>query len=151
MSTTSATLPRQIPVFFYGSFIRPDIMSKSGVKPSHVEVARLSGFDISISPHACITRSDQHSIYGILISATHEELHRMYSKDGVGVFLPEAVIVETRIGCLQPAMCYIPPVCDSRPADIDYLDRLLAAARGHSFPAWYLERLERFRPVDTPT
>ena len=61
---------------------------------------------------------------------------------------PEAVVVETRTSCLQPAMCYIPPVCDNKPADIDYLDRLLAAARGHGFPAWYLERLERFRPAD---
>ena len=72
----------------------------------------------------------------------------MYSKDGVGVFLPEAVIVETRMSCLQPAMCYIPPACDNKPADIDYLDRLLTAARGHGCPDWYLERLERFRPID---
>lgn len=146
--SNSPTSLRRIPVFFYGSFIRSDVMISSGLKPGHIEVARLSGFDISISPHACITRSDQHSVYGILVRATHEELQRMYSKDGVGIFLPEAVIVETRMSCLQPAMCYIPPTCDNKPADIDYLDRLLTAARGHGFPDWYLERLERFRPVD---
>jgi len=147
MQAASISL-RRIPVFFYGSFMRRDVMSRSGFQPGRIDVARLNGFDIHISPHACITRSDRHSIYGILVEATHEELHRMYSRDGVGVFLPEAVVVETRAGGLQPAMCYIPPTLDDKPADVDYLDRLLAAAREHGFPAWYLERLESFRPVD---
>jgi hypothetical protein len=140
-----SSTPRKVPVFFYGSFIRPDVMANSGVTPDTVEVARLSGFDICICPHACIARSDQHSIYGILTRLTHDELHRMYSKEGVGVFLPEAVIVETGAGSLQPATCYIPPACGNAPADLDYLERLLAAARGHGFPNWYLARLERFR------
>ena len=121
-------------------------MASGGLQPERVDVVRLSGFDIQISPHACITRSSEHSIYGILVSATHAQLQRLYAKDGVGVFLPEAVIVENERGGLQPAMCYIPPAADDKPADLDYLDQLLAAARGHGFPAWYVERLERFRP-----
>jgi len=135
---------RRIPVFFYGSFIRREVMARGGLRPDRVEVARLSGFDIQVSPHACITRSNQHSIYGILVAATHEELQRMYTMDGVGVFLPEAVVVDTASGSL-PALCYIPPAPGNQPADIDYLDRLLAAGLEHGFPAWYLERLERFR------
>jgi len=137
---------RQIAVFFYGSFIRREVMARGGLQPDHIEVARLSGFDIHISPHACITRSDQHSIYGILVRASHDELQRLYSMEGVGTFLPEAVMVETGAG-LQPAICYIPPAPDDQPADIDYLDRLLAAAREYGFPTWYLERLDRFRCV----
>lgn len=141
--TTSA---RRIAVFFYGSFIRPDVMARGGLRPDRIEVARLNGFDIQVSPHACITRSDQHAIYGILVRATHAELQRLYTMDGVGIFLPEAVVVETPAGSV-PALCYIPPAPGDLPADIDYLDRLLAAAREHGFPAWYLERLERFRPA----
>jgi hypothetical protein len=135
-------------VFFYGSFMRRDVMARGGLQPDRIEVARLSGFDIRISPHACIVRSDQHSIYGILVKASHDELNRLYAMDGVGVFLPEALVVETGEGRLQPAMCYIPPAPGDRPADIDYLDRLLVSAREHGFPAWYLERLEGFRAVD---
>lgn len=135
---------RRIAVFFYGSFIRREVMARGGLRPDRVEVARLSGFDIQISPHACITRSDQHSICGILVRATHEELQRLYSMDGVGLFLPEAVVTQTDAGSV-PALCYIPPAPGSQPADIDYLDRLVAAGREHGFPAWYLERLERFR------
>ena len=72
----------------------------------------------------------------------------MYSMDGVGVFLPEAVIVDTAAGSL-PALCYVPPAPGNQPADIDYLDRLLAAGREHRFPAWYLARLDRFRGADS--
>jgi len=137
--------PRRINVFFYGSFIRPDVMARGGLQPERVEVARLNGFDIRIDPHASISRSDRHAIYGILVQATHEELNRLYVRDGVGVFLPEAVIVETADRRVQPAICYISPAHGGQPADIDYLDRLLAAATVYGFPRWYLDHLASFR------
>ena len=137
--------PRRIAVFFYGSFIRADVMARGGLNPEQVQVARLNGFGIRISPHASISRSDGHAVYGIVVKATHEELHRLYSRDGVGTFLPEAVLVDTLDERLQPAMCYISPAHGVLPADIDYLDRLLAAARGYGFPQWYLDHLESFR------
>jgi hypothetical protein len=120
-------------------------MARGGLYPERVQVARLNGFTIRIDPHASISRSDRHAIYGILVKATHEELNRLYSRDGVGVFLSEAVVVETPEGHLQPAMCYISPAHGHQAADIDYLDRLLAAARDHGFPHWYLEHLESFK------
>ncbi|NRF70275.1 gamma-glutamylcyclotransferase [Aquincola sp. S2] len=141
----SPTTPRRINVFFYGSFIRPDVMARGGLQPETVDVARLSGFDIRIDPHASISRSDRHAIYGILVQATHEELNRLYGRDGVGVFLPEAVIVETAGRRLQPAICYISPAHGGQPADIDYLDRLLAAAADYGFPQWYRDHLASFR------
>ena len=136
---------RRITVFFYGSFMRREVMARGGFHPDHVETARLHGFDIHLDPHANISRSDQHSIYGIIVRATHDELHNLYSMDGVGIFLPEAVVVETGNGCLVPAICYIPPMPGNKPADVEYLGRLITAARGYDFPEWYVERLERFR------
>jgi AIG2 family protein len=133
---------RRVAVFFYGSFIRREVMARGGLRPGHIEVARLSGFDIHVDPHACITRSGEHSIYGILVQASHDELKRLYTMDGVGVFLPEAVVVEVEGGRLQPAMCYIPPARQHQPADLDYLALLVAAAREHGFPAAYIARLE---------
>jgi hypothetical protein len=138
---TPPSPPKRIAVFFYGSFMRREVMARGGFQPDRIEVARLNGFDIHIDPHANISRSDRHAVYGILVRATHEELGRMYSMDGVGVFLPEAVLVETRGGALQPALCYIPPARDSQPADRAYQERLVAVAREHGFPDWYVERL----------
>jgi Gamma-glutamyl cyclotransferase, AIG2-like len=133
---------KRIAVFFYGSFMRRDVMARGGFHPAHIEVAKLSGFDIRIDPHANIVRSDQHCIYGILVQATHKELNSLYSMDGVGVFLPEAVNVELQNGRLQAAFCYIPPARTSKPADKEYLARLITTTQEYEFPAWYVQKLK---------
>lgn len=136
---------RRIPVFFYGSFIRPEVMARGGLVPECIEVARLGGFDIQFTPHACLVRSAAHAVCGVLVQATHDELQRLYAADGVGVFLPEAVLVETGEGAFRPALCFIPPAPGHEPPDLAYLALLLAAARAHGFPQWYLDRLESQR------
>lgn len=133
---------KRIAVFFYGSFMRSDVMARGGFHPTHIEVVKLSGFDIKIDPHANIVRSDQHCVYGILVYATHNELNSLYAMDGVGVFLPEAVNVELRNGSLQPALCYIPPTRISKPADIAYLERLITTVQEYEFPTWYVQKLK---------
>ena len=141
MNTPTQDTARRIPVFFYGSFMRPEILAKGGLILEGFEVARLPGFDIHVSPHASLSRSDQHCVYGIVVRATHAELARLYSMDGVGVFLPEAVVVETRDGKSLPVLCYIPPTRQHLPADRDYLGHLVRVARGYGFPEWYVYRL----------
>ena len=135
--------------FFYGSYMNLSVLRELDVTPEHVEVARLTGFDISIRPLANLVRSDRNTVYGILASATHVELARLYvhaeEKLG-GLYLPEAVVVNTLDGKLQPALCYIAPALDPAPASEEYVERIVQAAREHGFPEWYIERLERFRP-----
>jgi hypothetical protein len=55
------------------------------------------------------------------------------------------VLVETRDGRWQPAMCYICPDMEQRPAENAYVERIVEPARVHGFPDWYVERIERFR------
>mgnify|MGYP000997884441 CR=1 FL=1 len=143
--TSSSFTTKKIAVFFYGSFMRREVLARGGFEPDYIDVAKLNGFDINIDPHANIHRSDQHAIYGILVRATHEELKRLYSMEGVGVFLPEAVIVEMQDGRLCPALCYIPPEPGNKPADRDYLECLIKVACEYNFPDWYIERLAQIR------
>jgi hypothetical protein len=122
-------------VFFYGSFINLNVLRGAGLVPDRVEVARLGGFDIVIGPLANLVRSDQHSVYGILVTATHAELGRLYdyARDKLGgTYLAEAVLVETG-GTWRAALCYIAPEMEPSPPSSDYIDR-------HGFPAWYLAR-----------
>jgi hypothetical protein len=127
--------PRKtVAAFFYGSFIRPEIMALGEFHPTNIQVAKLNGFDITFDPHANVFRSDQHAICGILVYPTHEQLHKLYSRYGVGVFLPEAVIVEIEGNHFLPAMCYMPPGRGNKPPDLDYIQRLVAAAHDHKFP-----------------
>lgn len=94
LETKSTPGAKRIAAFFYGSFMRPEVMALAGFEPAKIEVAKLRGYDIDFDPHANVFRSDEHAICGILVYPSHEELNKMYARDGVGVFLPEAVIVE---------------------------------------------------------
>jgi hypothetical protein len=133
-------------VFFYGSFINRQVLARAGLNLEQFEVARLWGFNIVIDTLATLARSDRHCVYGIACEVTHEELRALYAQDWLGgMYLPEAVVVETEGARLLPALCFISP--DRLPArpDNHYLDWIITPARQYGFPDWYIEHLERFR------
>lgn len=135
-------------VFFYGSYMNFDVLREVDIVPARWEVAAISGFDITIRPRANLIRSQKHRVYGIVTSASHAELGRLYAhaKDVLGeTYLPEAVLAEGLDGRWRPVLCYIAPAMEPRPAAGDYLDRIVKPARQFGFPDWYIERLESFR------
>jgi hypothetical protein len=149
MNTSSKHIPKRIPAFFYGSFIRKDIMALGDFYPDRIEVAKLNGYDIAFDPHANIFRCDNCAICGVLVYPSHEELNKLYARDGVGTFLPEAVVVETIDHKLVPAMCYMPPTRGIAAADTEYVDKLINAGIDHGFPSWYVDRLKELRDMST--
>ena len=137
-------------VFFYGSYMNLRVLEEVDYAPARWEVARVAGFDIVIRPRANLVRSDRHCcVYGIVATATHDELQRLYAhaQDVLGeTYLPEAVLAETRGGKFIPALCYIAPRIEPRPADNDYIDRIVGPAKELGFPDLYVDLLESFRP-----
>ncbi len=86
-------------------------------------------------------------VFGALATATHGELERLYShaRTILGeTYLPEAVLVHTREGRWNPALCYIAPQMVERAADPAYVSRIVGPARELGFPEWYVSRLESF-------
>jgi hypothetical protein len=136
-------------VFFYGSYINLNVLKEVDLVPEHHEVARLAGFDIRIAPRANLIRSEEHTVYGIIATATHKELERLYSEHSQGklgeTYWPEAVLVQTLDGKLKPVMTYICPHMILRPAETAYVDRIINPAKILDFPAWYIAKLESFR------
>ena len=135
-------------VFFYGSYMNFNVLKEVELIPERSEPARLSGFDLRIQPRANLVRSDQHCVFGVLTTAAHRELARLYThaKDVLGeVYLPEAVMVETLEGKWRAALCYISSSMQPQPAADDYIDRIVAPARQFGFPEWYIQRIESFR------
>jgi hypothetical protein len=135
-------------VFFYGSYMNVDVLRDVEVIPEQWEVARLFGFDIRIQPRANLVRSERDCVYGVMATLTHQELSRLYAhaKDVLGeTYLPEPVLAKMIAGSWRPALCYIAPQMVPRPAASDYLDRIVGPAKQLGFPAWYIDRLERFR------
>ena len=141
--------PPKVWTFFYGSYLNLALLKEVDLVPEQYEVVRLPGFDIQIRPLANLIRAPQHCVYGIVATATHEELKRLCAHaENVlgGTYLPEAVLIERLDGSWRPALCYIAPALDLRPAAREYVDRIVGPARAYGFPAWYIERLESFRP-----
>src|SRR5262245_10097405 len=67
-------------------------------------------------------------VYGVLATATQEELGRLYAhaRDVLGeVYLPQAVIAERLDGCWQPALCYLAREMEPRSAESDYVGRIV--------------------------
>ena len=134
--------------FFYGSYMNPSVLREVDLVPERFEVARLPGFDIRIEPRANLVPSDSATVYGVLAPATHAELERLYAhaRDVLGeTYHPHPVLAERIEGGYRPALCYIAPAMEPRPATSDYVDRILAPARERGFPDWYLARILSFR------
>jgi hypothetical protein len=135
--------------FFYGSYMSLDVLAEVDIVPEAWEVARLDGYDLTIGPRANLVESELASVYGIIATASHEELERLYAhaRDVLGeVYWPHAVIVETASGATVPALCYITDTMKPGPAAADYVGRIAGPARAYGFPAWYVERIESFAP-----
>lgn len=138
-------------VFFYGSYMNRGVLNEVGLLPARWEPARLGGFDLVIRPRANLVRSARDCVYGILATATHRELERLYShaRDVLGeIYLPEAVLAETVAGDWRPALCYLASAMEPRVAAADYVDRIAGPAREYGFPNWYVEKIESFRPPE---
>ena len=137
-------------VFFYGSYINPDVLKEVDLIPERWEVARLAGFDLDIAPRANLIRSEGSTVYGMLATATHRELERLYVEHAHGklgeVYLPEAVLVQTQDGQFRAAMTYICPNMQRRPAELAYVQRIANPARTFGFPDWYVQKIEQFQP-----
>jgi AIG2 family protein len=137
-------------VFFYGSYINLNVLKEVDIFPESIDTAKLSGYDIVIQPRANLVPSFEHTVFGILTTASHSELQRLYTDHALGVlgelYLPEAVVVQTLDGSLQPALCYIASTMKAKPAENDYIDRIVNPAKEYSFPKNYIKHLESFRP-----
>src|SRR5262245_19300545 len=125
------------------------VLAEVGMAPERMEPVMLPGFDIRISPRANLVKSRDHVVFGVLASATHAELERLYAhaRTVLGeIYLPEAVLVNRLDGGFEPAMCYLAPAMADSPAETGYVERMLKPARELCFPSWYIARIESFIP-----
>ena len=137
-------------VFFYGSYMNLDVLNEVHLSPLDVEPAVLTGFDLKIAPRANLIRQPMGIVYGILATATHEELNRLYTEHARGVlgetYLAEAVIVTDLSGHLRPALTYICHEMRPQPADPAYVERVARPAQAYGFPAEYIAKIRSFLP-----
>ena len=141
-------------VFFYGSYMSIDVLREVDLVPSDIEPAVLTGFDLVIAPRANLIRRPMGVAFGMLATATHDELNRLYTEHAQGLlaetYLPEAVIVTDQSGRLRPALTYICHEMRPGPAEAAYVERIAQPALEHGFPADYVAKIRSFLPAPVP-
>lgn len=137
-------------VFFYGSYINPKVLAEVNLVLQKVQVASLAGYALTITPRANLVEEAGACAYGIVATATHDELDRLYqhAREVLGqVYRPQAVLVRSQDGQFRPALTYLCEDLSGELAEGAYVRRILEPAREYGFPAWYLRHVESFAPL----
>jgi cation transport regulator ChaC len=140
--------PRQVWTFFYGSYMNFSVLREVDLVPEQYSTAQLKGWALRIRPLASIIPAPLETVHGIVATATHAELDRLYehARDVLGgSYRPEAVMVETESGSMA-ALCYVSWDMQDAWASPDYVERILRPAREFGLPEEYLRHIESFLP-----
>jgi hypothetical protein len=132
-------------VFFYGTIMNPAVMKDFGVIVTEQLPAKVYGFDITVRPRPTLVRSDRSSVFGSVISVTHEDLATIYSglERNFGViYRPEAVLAITSDGSLRPALCYIAQNMTEAAPQPQFVQQLAQCVRAMGHPEWYAAHIE---------
>ena len=85
------------------------------------------------------------TVFGVLISLTHEDVTHLYADASVQDYRPEAVFAITEDSQSIPALCYNLTTPPTGPrANRAYAEALLALARRLGFPDVYQARIRHF-------
>lgn len=139
-------------VFFFGAYINFSVLREVDLIPEEFRVATLSGYRLNIQPSATLSREPGSTVWGIIATATHEELRRLYV-DHAKIFLggdyfPRAVNVTDLNDNIIPALCYTCDELKQKPADPNYIEQIARPAEEYGFPKEYVEMIRNFgRPA----
>jgi hypothetical protein len=87
-----------VTVFFYGSFMDPNVLWAKGLKPMKVRRARLERFALKIGDRATLVPAQDACVYGTIASLTQGEIDRLYSEPSVAAYRPEPVLAQLEDG-----------------------------------------------------
>ena len=141
--------PRRVRVFFYGTFMSAEVLARYGIHVENVTRARVHNFDIYIRPRVNLISKTGASVYGGVVSVTHEELDRIYQglEKQFGLkYLPEAVLAEPieRTAESEPVLCFITAQMEPGAPDPEYVRELATCVRALNLPESYALQIESF-------
>ena len=134
----------RIDVFFYGSFMSLDVLRGRGFVPATWRTAVVVGYKLVFRPYATLDRAPGEVVYGIICSATHDELRALYAAESwLSGYEPEAVLVHANGDAVSSALCFVAHGAGDTSPSADYIRRIADAARQHRFPEWYIQQIVR--------
>ena len=141
--------PRRVRVFFYGTFMSPEVLARYGINVENVTAARVHNLDIYIRPRVNLISKNGASVYGGVVSVTHEELDRIYKglEKQFGLsYLPDAVLAEPieTTAESEPVLCFITAQMEPGAPDPEYVRELATCVRALNLPESYALQIESF-------
>jgi hypothetical protein len=142
-------LTDSIKIFFYGSFMDLELLRTLGVVPKTFETAELKNWSITFSPMATLVRREGDSVYGAIAELSRDEVRMLYSKGDLKRYYPVDITVSTKRNERVTVQCYISKSGTGQTPSVEYLQRVIQAAKNLGFPPVYLARLERAPTAQT--
>ena len=132
----------QVNIFFYGFFMDAALLQAEGFSPENSIIAELHGYSLRIGNRATLVPDANKTVYGSLMSMTHDEIDKLYSVESLKAYRYVPVIVHTKDGKTLPALCFILP---DPPADHErneeYARKLKSAAIRCGLPEEYVNAI----------
>jgi hypothetical protein len=126
-----------------------EVLRTLGVVPKRFETAELKNWGITFSPMATLVRSEGDSVYGTIAELSRIEVQMLYSKGDLKRYYPVDITVSTQGNERVPVVCYISKSGTGQTPSVEYLQRVIQAAKNLGFPPAYLAKLERAPTAQT--
>ena len=113
----------------------PEILKSKGVEPRNPRIAIANGYKLKIGNMATLLRSEKSVANGIVYSLTHAEIDLLYSKSGLDMYIPEAILVNMSNGDTLAALTcnlLVPP--EEHENNLEYHEKLMLCMDRLSVP-----------------
>jgi hypothetical protein len=132
----------RVNVFFYGLFMDVTLLHSKGVIPYNSILAKLQGYGLRIGNRATLIPDANKTVFGFLMSITHDEIDILYSDESLKEYRYEPVIVQSKEGKSLPALCFNlvePPAHHER--NEEYARKLKLVATQNGLPEEYVNSI----------
>ncbi len=118
------------------------LLHAKGVMPQNPMLAELKGYSLRIGNRATLVPDANKSVYGFLISLTHDEIDMLYNDESLKAYRYEPIIIHTKDGKILPALCFNlvePPAHHER--NEEYAFKLKLVAIQYGLPEAYINSI----------
>ncbi|MBD0333077.1 MAG: gamma-glutamylcyclotransferase [Chitinophagaceae bacterium] len=132
----------RVNVFFYGLFMDISLLHSKGVNPQDIMLVELKGYSLKIGNRATLIPDTNKTVYGFLMSLTHDEIDTLYSDKSLKAYRYEPVIVYDKNGKMFPAVCFNlveAPAIDEH--NEEYAQKLKLVALQYGLPKEYVNSI----------
>ena len=136
----------QVDVFFYGSFMDPNVLLKYDLHPCGIKTASLTDYSIGFTPMATIFSSPRSVVWGVICGLPSSQLEQAYRVQPLSEYdyYAKKISISTVDGERHAAIVYLTDKPIGFIPERPYVENIIRIATEHKFPEEYLRLLQSF-------